>query len=186
MQNVTNFFQDVYNKSAESLPLPTTRDEPEEELTWWQQKKKDIAESVSLTREQRVMGCLGCIGLGVLCILISLSILPSVVLLPRKFAFLFTIGNVLCIAGVTFLVGIKKQFQSMFDPSRAVSSAIYILSTILSLVIALKVGHVILVICMVIVQLGAFTWYTLSYVPFAQSMLSSMARWTWSLCVNST
>ncbi|GAB4818426.1 hypothetical protein N2152v2_005472 [Parachlorella kessleri] len=70
-----------------------------------------------------------------------------------------------------FLVGPFKQIKNMFDSKRVVSTAIYLVSIMFTLIAAWKFHSVILCMFFIVVQFAAYIWYCLSYVPFAQAMV---------------
>lgn len=71
--------------------------------------------------------------------------------------------------------------KNMFDSKRRVSSIIFLLSLILTLVCAMGIpdsysgARTFACIVFIVIQYLALIWYTASYIPFAQQMLSSMA-----------
>lgn len=65
----------------------------------------------------------------------------------------------------------------MFDGKRIISTSIYIVSLVFTLIAALKFHSVILCLFFIIIQFCAFIWYCLSYVPFAQAMVMKMFGW---------
>ncbi|EFJ19174.1 hypothetical protein SELMODRAFT_111302 [Selaginella moellendorffii] len=118
-----------------------------------------------LTARQRAYGFVACLSLGIFC-----SFLSSLVFFrPTKFAITFTIGNLLSLGSTGFLVGPRKQLDMMFDPVRILSTAIYIFSIFLALFCALHLHDRLLTILSIIIQAFALLWYSLSYIPFAQS-----------------
>jgi len=89
-----------------------------------------------------------------------------------NFAIFYSLGNACAIGATLFLVGPRKQFKKMIRPHRAVATAVFIISLILTIVFAFATqdqGWVI-IIC-VIVQFAAFLWYTLSFMPFTRRIL---------------
>eukprot|EP00997_Jenningsia_sp_PLL12_P009111 NODE_6012_length_537_cov_31.405738_g5262_i0.p2 GENE.NODE_6012_length_537_cov_31.405738_g5262_i0~~NODE_6012_length_537_cov_31.405738_g5262_i0.p2 ORF type:complete len:117 (-),score=21.36 NODE_6012_length_537_cov_31.405738_g5262_i0:28-378(-) len=93
-----------------------------------------------------------------------------IVVMPTKFAFFFTCGNVFLLASTCFLVGPLRQAQNMFDPTRISASVVYLISLPLTLFSALKFGSLMMVVAFVTLQLVAMLWYLLSYIPFARTI----------------
>ena len=60
----------------------------------------------------------------------------------------------------------------MTDRTRLFTTIIYIVFMVMTLVAALKWRSMILTIIFCVVQYGALTWYTLSYIPFARAIIS--------------
>jgi hypothetical protein len=71
-----------------------------------------------------------------------------------------------------FLCGPKKQIQNMTDRTRLLTTIVYVVFMILTLVAALKWKSIVATMACCIVQYAALTWYTLSYIPFARAIVS--------------
>eukprot|EP01017_Pseudomicrothorax_dubius_P042779 TRINITY_DN7028_c0_g1_i2.p1 TRINITY_DN7028_c0_g1~~TRINITY_DN7028_c0_g1_i2.p1 ORF type:complete len:164 (+),score=51.43 TRINITY_DN7028_c0_g1_i2:61-492(+) len=88
-----------------------------------------------------------------------------------KFAIVFSLGNLVSLAGTTFLVGYKKQYENMFDETRRIASIVYLASIVLCIVLSLAIGFALLVFALVVVQYCAYVWYCASYIPFARDFI---------------
>ncbi|XP_047179450.1 vesicle transport protein SFT2B [Vigna umbellata] len=73
-----------------------------------------------------------------------------------------------------FLIGPKRQVTMMLDPVRIYATSIYIASMIIALFCALYVHNKLLTFLALILEFGALVWYSLSYIPFARSMVSKI------------
>ncbi|KAK9228646.1 hypothetical protein WN944_021600 [Citrus x changshan-huyou] len=73
-----------------------------------------------------------------------------------------------------FLIGPKRQVTMMLDPARIYATAIYLASMIIALFSALYVHNKLLTLLALILEFGALIWYSLSYIPFARSMVSKI------------
>ncbi|GFP93381.1 hypothetical protein PHJA_001482500 [Phtheirospermum japonicum] len=62
----------------------------------------------------------------------------------------------------------------MLDQVRIFATAIYIASIIIALFCALYVRNKLLTLLAIVFEFGALVWYSLSYIPFAQSMVSKI------------
>ncbi|CAI0405275.1 unnamed protein product [Linum tenue] len=93
---------------------------------------------------------------------------------PIKFGVTFTFGNLLALGSTAFLIGPKRQVTMMLDPVRIYATALYLASIIIALFCAVYVHSKILTLFAVILEFGALFWYSLSYVPFARSMVSKI------------
>ncbi|XP_055815120.1 uncharacterized protein LOC129884034 isoform X2 [Solanum dulcamara] len=82
-------------------------------------------------------------------------------------------GFAICLT-TAFLIGPKRQVTMMLDPVRIYATAIYIASTIIALFCALYVRNKLLTLLSIILEFGALIWHSLSYVPFARSMVSKV------------
>uniref|UniRef100_A0A673GZI5 Vesicle transport protein n=1 Tax=Sinocyclocheilus rhinocerous TaxID=307959 RepID=A0A673GZI5_9TELE len=107
----------------------------------------------------RVKAFLACFVAGVLC-----SVLGTCLLwVPRKgltlFAVFYSLGNIASLLSTMFLTGPLKQLKRMCDKTRALATGIMIW----------KNKGLALLFC--ILQFLAFTWYSLSYIPFARDAI---------------
>ncbi|XP_030941250.1 vesicle transport protein SFT2B isoform X2 [Quercus lobata] len=93
---------------------------------------------------------------------------------PIKFGMTFTMGNLLSLGSTAFLIGPKRQVTMMLDPVRIYATALYLASMIIALFCALYVHNKLLTLLAIILEFGALIWYSLSYIPFARSMVSKV------------
>ncbi|XP_010787859.1 vesicle transport protein SFT2B-like [Notothenia coriiceps] len=133
----------------------------------------------SLAWKTRMKGFGVCFVLGVLC-----SVLGSCLLwLPRVglvvFAVLYSVGNISALFSTMFLMGPLRQLKSMCAKERAIASAIMMVCLVLTLCAAFwwKNNGLALLFC--VLQFLAFTWYGLSYIPFARDGVMKLC----SMCV---
>lgn len=123
-----------------------------------------------LSRTTRLYGFIACLAVGFI-----LSLLGSIVLLLGQlilFAVLYVLGTVITLFGTGFLIGFLRQIKLMFKPVRIVASVVFIASIVLVLVGAFVLRNGILCLVFVIVEFLAFTWYTLSYIPYARAAVT--------------
>ncbi|XP_058779321.1 uncharacterized protein LOC131653250 [Vicia villosa] len=130
----------------------------------------DFNRNCTLTTKQRLYGFAICFATGVTCTLLSMLVF----LKPIKFGITFTLGNLLSLGSTAFLIGPKRQVSMMLDPVRIYATAIYIASMIIALFCALYVHNKLLTLLAIILEFGALVWYSLSYIPFARSMVSKI------------
>jgi ribose/xylose/arabinose/galactoside ABC-type transport system permease subunit len=134
----------------------------------------------SLTLKERLIGFAVCFGLGVLIQFLSMgSLLGLVVGKANKFAFLYTVGNIISIIGTFFLVGPLKQFQNMKDESRFWTSITFVSSIILTLISLYFFNSKILIIVFVFIQFCAYIWYVLSYIPYGRDIMKRCLKGFW-------
>lgn len=124
----------------------------------------------TLTTTQRFYGFAICLAAGLACTLLSMLVFFH----PIKFGVMFTFGNLLALGSTAFLIGPKRQVNMMLDPIRIYATAIYLASMILALFCALYVRNKLLTLLAIILEFGALIWYSLSYIPFARSMVSKV------------
>ncbi|OSX65165.1 hypothetical protein POSPLADRAFT_1038960 [Postia placenta MAD-698-R-SB12] len=122
---------------------------------------------LGLSRTQRLYGFGACLAIGFI-----LSILGSVMLFIGQlgtFAVLYAFGTVISLVGTGFLLGFMKQFKMMFKPVRVVATIIFLVSIVLVFIMAFVVDSDVLTLVFVIIEYIAYTWYTLSYIPYART-----------------
>lgn len=127
----------------------------------------------------RMRGFVICFVLGVICSVLGTCMLwiPGVGL--AVFAVLYSLGNVCALASTMFLVGPLRQLKTMCAKERALATAIMVVCLVLTLCAAFwwKNNGLALLFC--VLQFLAFTWYGLSYIPFARDAVIKL----FSLCV---
>ena len=127
-----------------------------------------------LTYKQRMMGWAGCIGIAILRAVISILSLLKLAGAPAKFAVPYTLCNIFLLVSTFFLIGPKAQCRVMCKDYRALTSAVFVVSMILTLVVAFvsmnKALQMLLVLFFVCVQVVALVWYSLSFIPYGRSM----------------
>jgi len=122
---------------------------------------------LGLTRTQRLYGFGGCLAIGFI-----LSILGSSLLFLGQlgsFAVLYAMGTIVSLIGTGFLIGFASQMKLMFKPVRIVATIVFLGSIGLVFVGAFVLRNDILCIIFVIIEFLAYTWYTLSYIPYART-----------------
>ena len=140
----------------------------------------------SLTYEERIIGFAGCVISGMFLNMFSMVRLAELMLgNPKPFAVCFTLGNLLSMGSMLFLVGPKRQFKNLFSSTRrGLPTAVYILMMICTLWVAFAPGlsyfeRLVLIIICLVLQILALAWYVLSYIPYGTAGLKHCARWFW-------
>ncbi|KAK5579640.1 hypothetical protein RB653_009325 [Dictyostelium firmibasis] len=130
---------------------------------------QELQESSSLTYFQRLTGFIICLVIG----LIFLGMSTMVLFIPRQFAKFYSLGSLSIIIGLIILVGVKKQIANiMSSRERLYSTILYIGSIFATIYFALSLQSTILTLLFVVIQFITVIWYSLSYIPFGQSMIS--------------
>ncbi|XP_054880181.1 vesicle transport protein SFT2B-like [Poeciliopsis prolifica] len=96
------------------------------------------------------------------------------------FAVLYTVGNLCALASTMFLIGpLRAAEENMCAKVRALATAIMLVCLVLTLCAAFwwKNNGLALLFC--VLQFLAFTWYGLSYIPFARDAVIKL----FSLCM---
>jgi len=135
----------------------------------------------NMSMQNRVIGWLVCFGIGILLQLLSFTAIGSILTgKAKKFAILYTLGNICALGGTFFVCGPKTQIRRMTKKNRLGASLAFIISLVLTLVVAFVAkfpGRTLLILILVLIQWLAIIWYTLSYIPFArQGAMSCMRR----------
>ncbi|KAJ7582603.1 Got1/Sft2-like family-domain-containing protein [Mycena floridula] len=124
---------------------------------------------LGLSKTTRLYGFIGCLATGFV-----LSLLGTILLLTGQltmFATLYVIGTIISLIGTGFLIGFFRQLQLMFKPVRILATIVFLASIGLVFVGAFVLSNGILCIIFVIIEYLAFTWYTLSYIPYARTAI---------------
>ncbi|XP_068458129.1 vesicle transport protein SFT2B-like [Clinocottus analis] len=123
-------------------------------------------EASTLAWGTRMRGFAVCFALGILCSVLGTCTLwiPGVGL--AVFAVLYSVGNVSALASTMFLIGPCRQLKTMCARERAFATVIMLVCLALTLCAAFWNNGLALLFC--ILQFLAFTWYGLSYIPFAR------------------
>ncbi|WCJ30592.1 Got1/Sft2-like vescicle transport protein family [Euphorbia peplus] len=124
----------------------------------------------TLSTKQRLYGFAICFLSGLASTLLSMLVFFH----PIKFGITFTFGNLLSLGSTAFLIGPKRQVTMMLDPARIYATALYLASMIVALFCALYVHNKLLTLLAIVLEFGALVWYSLSYIPFARSMVSKV------------
>lgn len=126
----------------------------------------------TLSFKQRMIGAFCCLGLAFI-----LECIAFVTLFQEEyitFAVINTIANLLALVSTLFLCGPKKQVKKMFEPTRRIATGVFLLSMVLTFVVALALKIPWLTIIMVIIQFLAMLWYQISYIPFARDAIKKL------------
>ena len=142
---------------------------------------RTLDEASTLSRKERVIGFAICFLLGWVISLSSLASLSTVYYYPTRFAIVYSIGNFLSLISSLFLYGPMKQLTSMFQPSRIVTTILYLFCMFLTFFFALYGLPIWLVIIPMAVQMLTGLWYSLSFIPYAHDfvkyLLCSCCPW---------
>lgn len=127
---------------------------------------------LGLTRTQRIYGFIGCLAIGFI-----LSFLGTMLLflgMLASFAILYAMGTIISLVGTGFLIGFGSQLKQMFKPVRVVATIVLLACIGLIFVGAFVIKNDILCIIFVIIEYLAYTWYCLSYIPYARTAVKSL------------
>ncbi|KAK1169703.1 SFT2 domain containing 2a [Acipenser oxyrinchus oxyrinchus] len=132
-----------------------------------------VSDATTLGWGTRVKGFIACFAIGVLCSILGVCLLW----VPRNglvlFAVFYTLGNISAIGSTLFLMGPLNQMKKMVEPTRAIATAVMLVSLILTLCSAFWWKNKGLAVVFCIMQFFAFAWYSLSFIPFARDAVKS-------------
>ena len=127
-----------------------------------------------MSYKTRVIGWLACSITGwVLSLIITLVFILSNFNVV-SFALIYSLGQILNIAGSCFLSTPSGHCKDMTKKHRLIASIVYVASIILTIVIAVATQVKPLVLLFIVIQIFAYYWYTISFIPFGQKMVKKM------------
>ncbi|KAG7503467.1 vesicle transport protein SFT2B-like [Solea senegalensis] len=127
-----------------------------------------VNEASTLGWGTRVRGFLVCLVLGAFfCVLATFMLwIPGFGL--AVFVVFYTIGNICALTSSMFLVGPCRQLRSMCAKERALATVLMVVCLVLTMCSAYWWTNFTLALIFCILQILAFIWYGLSYVPYAR------------------
>ena len=133
--------------------------------------KKNDSCFPSLSFKTRLYGFIGCFLAGLFLDIMSFLTTLLGQRNATKFAVIYTLGNIIALTGTTFLVGPKQQFKNMTNKTRIGATIIYMSALIGTLVVALLKPIKIVILLLILTQFLALTWYSLSFIPYARTLV---------------
>ena len=98
---------------------------------------------------------------------------------PEKFIFIYSLGNLLSMSATIFLFGPKTLWRNMTNPTRRTVTIVFFTAMSVSIVTALTMTSSfgrLLTLVAVGVQMCAYWWYSLSYIPFGRKILTTCCK----------
>jgi len=129
-----------------------------------------------LTWEQRLWGFGIFFGFGCLISFLSTFSLAQIMIRPSKFAMTYTLGNVLSICSLMFLMGPCNQIKKMFDSQRRIATSIYLGSMVITIFAVFKKLPSYFILPLIFFQFCALVWYSASYIPYGRDILVSCLK----------
>ncbi|KAL0448272.1 UNVERIFIED_CONTAM: Vesicle transport protein SFT2A [Sesamum latifolium] len=158
------------NQAFEKMKMLVGMEVDDEEQNQESSFLDDFNRNCTLSTKQRLYGFAICLSAGITCTLLSMLVFFH----PIKFGITFSFGNLLALGSTAFLIGPKRQVTMMLDPVRIYATALYISSIIIALFCAVYVRNKLLTLLAIVLEFSALIWYSLSYIPFARSMVSKI------------
>jgi len=139
----------------------------------------------SLTKKQRIIGFMTSLVLGMICFGLAVSFLPMLLINPRKFSLLFSLGSAFTLSSFSFLWGPYNHLVHLLSRERLPFTSIYLSSLILTLYFAMGLQSAILTPIAACAQVVALVWFVVSYIPGGQTGLRFMTKMCSGFCRSS-
>lgn len=143
-------------------PLPTRE---EDVSSGWFQKQPENDCCPALSRMQRIMAFVVCIGLGLTFFSLSALYAPMLLFKARKFSLLFTLGSLFMMFSFGFLWGPMNHLKHLFSRERLVFTSSYFGTLIGTLYCAMIAQSTPLTVLFAVLQVIALLWFLFSYIP---------------------
>ncbi|PQE14887.1 hypothetical protein CJF32_00002397 [Rutstroemia sp. NJR-2017a WRK4] len=105
------------------------------------------------------------------CFVICFALFPYLIVLPTKFAILWTLGSIFFLASWAAMMGPWTYLNHLTSTPRLPFTATYFGSIVLTLYFSLGLHNKILTLISAIIQIVCLTWYLVSYFPMGSSGL---------------
>jgi len=151
--------------------------------SWFSRKADDWLPS--LTKKQRILGFMTSLILGMICFGLAVSLLPMLMINPRKFSLLFSLGSAFTLSSFSFLWGPYNHLVHLLSRERLPFTSIYLSSLILTLYFAMGLQSAILTPIAACAQVVALVWFVVSYIPGGQTGLRFMTKMCSGFCRSS-
>mmetsp|Transcript_77298 Transcript_77298/g.151662 ORF Transcript_77298/g.151662 Transcript_77298/m.151662 type:complete len:233 (+) Transcript_77298:90-788(+) len=133
-----------------------------------------------LTYQQRLIGFVASASLGW-----TLSIIGTLILFGgtsaaniRIFIVFYVLGNVIALCSTGFLLGPRAQCTKMWAITRRWSTAFYLAMLVIVFAVAVSGQNIFLILFLLVIEIMAGAWYSLSYVPFGRKIFMAFLRKT--------
>ncbi|XP_055069112.1 SFT2 domain containing 2a [Misgurnus anguillicaudatus] len=131
----------------------------------------------------RLKGFIACMVIGIVCTVLGVCCLFIHNIGIILFIVFYTLGNLCSLISTMFLMGPIKQLKRMCDKTRALATTVMITCIVLTLCAAFWWKIFALTLLFVILQILAFAWYSLSYIPFARDAVLKFFSMLFTKCV---
>ncbi|KAK9460336.1 Got1/Sft2-like family-domain-containing protein [Lipomyces oligophaga] len=130
----------------------------------------------NLSRWDRIV-CFGvCLASAVVFFTLCFALFPVLILKPKKFAVLWSVGSLLFVISFGCLQGPVNYIVHLFSANRILFTITYFGAIILTLTASLFLRNTLLTILACGLQVIAALWYTVSYFPFGSQGLRLASR----------
>jgi hypothetical protein len=131
---------------------------------------EDVSDSCKLSWKHRLIGFLICAVMGIVLGFLGYFFI-AIKHDFRRFAIVFTLGSIMTVMSTAFLMGPLNQFRLMLQRGRIFATLTWFVAMALTLFFGFKKKLPPTIIFM-IVQIIAFIWYSLTYIPFVLFLIT--------------
>mmetsp|Transcript_8821 Transcript_8821/g.14680 ORF Transcript_8821/g.14680 Transcript_8821/m.14680 type:complete len:288 (-) Transcript_8821:153-1016(-) len=96
----------------------------------------------------------------------------------RLFIILYVLGNIIALCASGFLSGPAAQCRKMWLKTRRFTTAFYLFMIVVVFVVAVLKQNVFLVLFLLVIEILAGSWYSLSFIPFGRKVVLAFIRRT--------
>ena len=119
---------------------------------------------------------------GTICFGLAVSFLPLLIVNPRKFSLLFTLGSVFTLSSFSFLWGPYSHLVHLVSKERLPFTLVYFTTLIATLYFAMGLQSAILTPIAAVLQVIALLWFVISYIPGGQTGLKWFTKLFTGFC----
>ena len=134
--------------------------------------KNSLISSIEVERDLKMFFILLCVGCAL--ILFSTFFLLTILLKPKPFVSLFSLGSFVLIVSFIFLHGTQRYFEILFDRSRLVYTITYFITLILGFVFSAVKSLYFASLFISAVQVFVTIIFILSFIPGGKAGISMM------------
>jgi len=146
----------------------------------------EVADDYTLSRTERFKWFVALLSLGIFFFLLALMLLGTVIVVPGKFAFSFTLGSLSFMSAFILLQGFKQWASEVFRKERLPFTIAYFGSIVGTLVATLYLHSYIFIVLFSCLQISSLGWYFATYVPggqYGMKMISTVVKTACMTCV---
>lgn len=135
------------------------------------QRAGTVIQENAISRERWMYFFIG-VALGIGLMSLAFAFLPMIVLMPQKFALLYTLGSLCFLASFAVLRGHVAFLKHLISRSRLAFSATYVVSMVGTLWASLVRRSYVYTMVFCGIQVAALSWFLVSYIPGGTKALS--------------
>ncbi|CAF1256391.1 unnamed protein product, partial [Didymodactylos carnosus] len=128
----------------------------------------------TLSKKQRILGFMGFLLMGVMCMGLATLYIPVIVFKARKFALLFSFGSLFFLSSFSMLWGPVNHLRHLFGVERLPFTITYIGTLIGTIYYSVWLKSYFLTIIFAVLQIAALVWYVGAYIPGGTRVYSTI------------